>query len=64
MITEKLVKWLMVMVVTGSLVILLQFLALVHTRSVLMDVLRLSRTYQTPDTEKTPTSEKSSPAHR
>ena len=61
---EDLIRWLMVMVATGSLVILLQFLDLVHTRAVLMDALRLSRTYQTPVTERTQISEKSSPAHR
>lgn len=61
---ETSIRWLMVMVVTGSLVILLQYLALVHTRGVLTDALRQSRTYQTPVTAKTPTSEKSSPAHR
>ena len=57
---EVIVKWLMVMAVTGSLVILLQFQALVRTRSALMDVLRQSRTYQTQDTAKTPTSDPSS----
>jgi len=61
---EDLIRWLMVMVATGSLVILLQFLALVHTRAVLMDALRLLRTYQMPVTERTQISEKSSPAHR
>jgi len=53
------VKWLMVMVVTGSLVILLQFRALVRTRSALMDALKPSRIYPMPVTEKTPTSDPS-----
>lgn len=56
---EVLVRWLMVMVATGSLVILLQFLALEHIRHALMDALRQSRTYQTPDTGKTQISDPS-----
>jgi len=57
-------KWLMVMAVTGSLVILHQYLALARIRSVLTDALRQLQTYRTPDTERTQISEKSSPAHR
>jgi len=54
----------MVMAVTGSLVILLQYLVLARIRAVLTDVLRQLQIYRTRDTGKTPTSEKSSPAHR
>ena len=57
-------KWLMVMAVTGSLVILHQYLALAHIRSVLTDALRQLQIYRMQATEKTPISEKSSPAHR
>ena len=58
------IKWLMVMAATGSLVILLQYLVLARIRAVLTDVLRQLQIYRTRDTGKTPTSEKSSPAHR
>jgi hypothetical protein len=61
---ETHIKWLMVMAVTGSLVILLQYLVLARIRNVLTDALRQLQTYRTQDTGKTQISEKSSPAHR
>lgn len=58
------IKWLMVMVVTGLLVIQLQCLALARIHDVLTEVRRPLLTYPMPATGKMPISEQSSKARR